>query len=335
VEDLVDREFWRHRSVLVTGATGFLGSWLAERLVGLDANVVAIVRDFVPTSRLFEGKTSSRMSLVSGDVKDRELIERVLGEYEVDTVFHLAAQTIVQIANANPISTFESNIAGTWNVLEAARRSPRVKRVVIASSDKAYGTHAELPYTEEMSLRGEHPYDVSKSCADLIARSYWVTYKLPVTVTRCANLYGGGDLNWNRLVPGVIRDALSGRRPVLRSDGTMVRDYLYVEHAVDAYLLTARAMDDARHHGEAFNFSTNNQLTALQLTRKILELMGSDLTPDVRGHATHEIDHQYLSAEKAQTVLGWRPPANVDEGLLRTIAWYRRFLSRSTPAETP
>lgn len=324
-----DTRFFRQRNVLVTGCTGLLGSWLSERLVALGANVVGLVRDFVPTSRLLSPAPLGGITLVSGDVRDREALERVLGEHEIETVFHLAAQTIVGIANANPISTFEANIAGTWNVFEAARRSPRVRRVLLASSDKAYGTHKELPYTEDMALHGEHPYDVSKSCADLIARTYHVTYKLPVAITRCANLYGGGDLNWNRIVPGVIRDVVAGRRPVIRSDGTLVRDYLYVEDAVDAYLRVAEAMEDPKIHGEAYNVSAGNQLTVLELTRHILERMGSDLTPDVRGEATHEIPHQYLSAEKIRGTLGWRPRFGLEVGLDRTIAWYREHLARS------
>jgi CDP-glucose 4,6-dehydratase len=287
---------------------------------------VGILRDFVPTSRLLRGGPPAGMTVVGGDVRDRDLLERVMGEYEVECVFHLAAQTIVGIANANPVSTFEANITGTWNALEAARRSPRVRRVVLASSDKAYGAHATLPYTEDMPLRGEHPYDVSKSCADLIARAYFATYGLPVAITRCANLYGGGDLNWNRLVPGVIRDVVAGRRPVIRSDGTLVRDYLYVEDAVDAYLDLLRAMDSAAIHGEAFNVSAGNQLTVLDLTRRILERMGSSLDPDVRSEAAHEIPHQYLAADKARRVLGWRPRFGLDAGLDRTIAWYRALL---------
>ncbi|MDI1434206.1 GDP-mannose 4,6-dehydratase [Polyangium sorediatum] len=332
-DEAADRAFFRDRNVLVTGATGLLGSWLSERLVSLGANVVGLVRDFVPTSRLFvagsKGTTIAEgMTLVSGDIRDRELLERVMGEHEIDSVFHLAAQTIVGIANANPVSTFESNVAGAWNVFEAARRSPKVRRVLLASSDKAYGSHETLPYTEAMALRGEHPYDVSKSCADLIARTYWVTYRLPITITRCANLYGGGDLNWNRIVPGVIRDIVAGRRPVIRSDGTLIRDYLYVEDAVDAYLDLARAMEDPAVHGEAFNISAGNQLTVLEMTRAILERMGSTLEPDVRGQATHEIAHQYLDAEKARRVLGIKPRYGLVAGLDRTTAWYRDFLAR-------
>lgn len=319
---------FRARSALVTGCTGLLGSWLSKRLVDLGARVVGLVRDFVPTSPLLCPAPPRGMILVSGDVRDRGVLERVLGEHEVETVFHLAAQTVVGIANENPISTFETNVAGAWNMLEAARRSPRVRRVILASSDKAYGTHATLPYTEDMALRGEHPYDTSKSCADLIARAYFVTYRLPVAITRCANLYGGGDLNWNRLVPGVIRDAIAGRRPVIRSDGTLVRDYLYVEDAVDAYLNLARALDDPAVHGEAFNISAGDRLAVLDLTRRILDRMKSALEPDVRGEAAYEIRHQALSADKARRVLGWRPRVGLDAGLDRTIAWYREHLGR-------
>lgn len=330
-----DRSFFRERNILVTGASGLLGSWLSERLVDLGANVVALVRDFVPTSRIFATFSNrpetiaQRMIVVNGDVREREVIERIMGEHEVETVFHLAAQTIVGIANANPLSTFETNIAGAWNVFEAARRSPRVKRVIFASSDKAYGSHDTLPYTESMALRGEHPYDVSKSCADLIARTYFKTYRLPIAITRCANLYGGGDMNWNRLVPGVIRDVIAGRRPVIRSDGTLIRDYLYVEDAVDAYLNLAKTMDNSEIHGESFNISSSTQLTVLEMTRTILERMGSSLSADVRGEASNEIQHQYLDAEKARRLLNIRPRHGLVEGLDRTIAWYRDHHARS------
>ena len=330
-----DRSFFRERNILVTGASGLLGSWLSERLVDLGANVIALVRDFVPTSRIFATVANrpetiaQRMIVVNGDVREREVIERIMGEHEVETVFHLAAQTIVGIANANPLSTFETNIAGAWNVFEAARRSPRVKRVIFASSDKAYGSHDTLPYTESMALRGEHPYDVSKSCADLIARTYFKTYRLPIAITRCANLYGGGDMNWNRLVPGVIRDVIGDRRPVIRSDGTLIRDYLYVEDAVDAYLNLAKTMDNSAIHGESFNISSSTQLTVLEMTRTILERMGSSLSADVRGEASNEIQHQYLDAEKARRLLNIRPRYGLVEGLDRTIAWYRDHHARS------
>ena len=255
--------FWRDRPTLVTGGTGLVGGALVPRLVGSGADVVCLVRDWVPQSELVRSGMLDQVKIVRGDVCDQALLERVLGEYEIDTVIHLAAQTIVGIANRNPVSTFETNIAGTWALLEACRRSPSVKQIVLASSDKAYGEQEELPYTEETPLLGRHPYDVSKSCADLIARAYAETYGLPVAITRCGNFYGGGDLNWNRIVPGTIRSVLRGERPVIRSDGTFVRDYFYVEDGAAAYMLLAeRLAANPELRGQAFNFSNETQVTA-------------------------------------------------------------------------
>ena len=252
----------------------------------------------------------------------------MLGEYEIDTVMHLAAQTIVGIANRNPVSTFESNIGGSWKLLEACRRSPRVKQVIFASSDKAYGEATHLPYSEETPLAGRHPYDVSKSCADLIAQTYAHTYGLPVAITRCGNFYGGGDLNWNRIVPGTIRSILRGKAPVIRSDGLFVRDYFYVEDGAAAYMHLAEQLAERPElRGEAFNFSNEIQLTVLELVERILHVMGSTLSPEVRGEACHEIRHQYLSAEKARERLGWEPLFSLDEGLRRTIQWYESQMS--------
>ena len=318
--------FWQDRPTLVTGATGLLGSWLTARLVAAGADVVALVRDWVPQSDLVRAKIVDQVKVVRGDVRDQPLLERALGEYEIDTVFHLAAQTIVGIANRNPISTFETNIGGTWSLLEACRRSPNVKQIVLASSDKAYGDQAELPYSEAMPLQGQHPYDVSKSCADLLAHTYAATYQLPAAITRCGNFYGGGDLNWNRIVPGTIRSILRGQRPVIRSDGNFVRDYFYVEDGAAAYMLLAEKL--AVHpelRGEAFNFSNELQITVLELTQRILKLMQSALTPDIRNEASHEIRHQYLSAAKAHHVLGWLPLFTLEQGLELTIRWYREF----------
>lgn len=321
--------FWRDRPVLVTGATGLLGGWLVRRLVAEGADVVALVRDWVPRSNLLSSELVAQVTMVRGDVRDQDLLERVMGEYEVDTVFHLAAQTIVGVANRNPVSTLDTNIRGTWALLEAARRSPLVRSIVTASSDKAYGDHDKLPYDEDAALKGEHPYDASKSCADLVARMYAVTFGVPVAITRCGNFYGGGDLNWNRLVPGTIRSALKNERPVIRSDGSLIRDYFYVEDGASAYMCLAEALrerDELR--GEAFNFSNELQLDVLSLTRKILARMDVKLSVDVRAEAKHEIQHQWLSAAKARKVLGWKPQFTLDEGLDRTIAWYREFLAR-------
>ncbi|HND52049.1 MAG TPA: GDP-mannose 4,6-dehydratase [Pirellulaceae bacterium] len=325
---LARSEFWLDRPVLVTGATGLVGGWLVRRLLEAGADVVCTVRDWVPRCELMRSGDLERVRVVRGDICDQAFLERVLGEYEIDTVMHLAAQTIVGIANRNPVSTFESNIGGSWKLLEACRRSPRVKQVIFASSDKAYGEATHLPYSEETPLAGRHPYDVSKSCADLIAQTYAHTYGLPVAITRCGNFYGGGDLNWNRIVPGTIRSILRGKAPVIRSDGLFVRDYFYVEDGAAAYMHLAEQLAERPElRGEAFNFSNEIQLTVLELVERILHVMGSTLSPEVRGEACHEIRHQYLSAEKARERLGWEPLFSLDEGLRRTIQWYESQMS--------
>jgi CDP-glucose 4,6-dehydratase len=324
--------FWLDRPVLVTGATGLVGGWLAKRLVEARADVVCLVRDWVPRSQLLGDGLLDQVTVARGDVRDQKLLERVLGEYEIATVIHLAAQTIVPIANRNPVSTFATNIGGTWALLEACRRSPLVKQIVVASSDKAYGTQPRLPYSEDMPLRGEHPYDVSKSCADLIAAAYAATYELPVAITRCGNFYGGGDLNWNRVVPGTIRSIVRGQRPVIRSDGQYVRDYFYVEDAAAAYMLLAERLGEREAlRGSAFNFSNELQITVLDLVRRMLKRMDSGLEPVICNEASHEIRHQYLSAERARVDLGWRPLFTLDDAMDRTIAWYREFFARRAP----
>lgn len=315
--------FWQDRPTFVTGATGLVGAWVVRRLLAAGAEVVCLVRDWVPQAELVRTGLVAQVRVVRGEISDQALLERALGEYEIHTVIHLAAQTIVTIANRNPISTFETNIAGTWAMLEACRRSPTVKAVILASSDKAYGDHDVLPYTEEAPLQGRHPYDVSKSCADLIAQSYATTYGLPVAITRAGNFYGGGDLNWNRIVPGTIRAVLRGQRPVIRSDGQYVRDYFYVEDGAAAYLLLAEQLAQRPALiGHAFNFSNELQITVLDLVQRILAAMESDLQPDIRNEAGNEIRHQYLSAAKARQMLGWTPLFTLDEGLRRTIEWY-------------
>jgi CDP-glucose 4,6-dehydratase len=321
-------KFWLDRPTLVTGATGLVGSWLVRRLITAGADVVCLVRDWVPQSELVRTGALDRIKIIRGDVCDQQTIERSLGEYEVNTVFHLAAQTIVGVANRNPISTFETNIRGTWNVLEACRRSPSVKAIVLASSDKAYGDQVELPYSEETPLQGRHPYDVSKSCADLIAQTYANTYNSPVAITRCGNFYGGGDLNWNRIVPGTIRSVLRGERPVIRSDGQFIRDYFYVEDGAAAYMtLAEQLLARPELTGQAFNFSNEIQVTVLQLVSTILQQMGTNLLPDIRNEASHEIRHQYLSAEKARRLLTWSPLFSLEQGIGATINWYRDFFS--------
>jgi len=321
--------FWRDRPVFVTGATGLLGGWLVRHLLAAGADVVCLVRDWVPRSELVAGGLIDRVRVVRGDVREQETLERALGEYEIATVLHLAAQTIVGVANRNPVSTLDTNVRGTWALLEACRRSPTVKQIVIASSDKAYGDQATLPYTEDAPVVGRHPYDVSKSCADLIAQMYAKTYGVPVCVTRCGNFYGGGDLNWNRLVPGTIRSALRGERPVIRSDGHFTRDYIYVEDGARAYtLLAERLGGDPSLAGEVFNFSYERRMSVLELVAKLLETMGSRLEPDVRNEASNEIRDQYLDSAKARRVLGWSPAFTFDASLRATVDWYREYFAR-------
>jgi CDP-glucose 4,6-dehydratase len=320
--------FWRDRSVFVTGATGLLGSWLVSQLLEAGSNVVCLVRDWVPQSECVHNLRIEQVNTVRGDITDRELLERALGEYEVEIVFHVAAQAIVGIANRDPASTFSTNVEGTWNLLEACRRSPKVSSIVVASSDKAYGDQEHLPYTETTPLLGRHPYDVSKSCGDMVAQTYAASYNLPVAITRCGNFFGGGDLNWNRVVPGTIRSVLRGERPIIRSDGNFVRDYIYIEDAAVAYMLLAeRLTSDVTLRGQAFNFSYETQVSVLEMVELILQKMKSSLRPEVLNQASNEIRHQFLSSERARAVLNWRPQFTLESGLDRTLAWYREFLS--------
>lgn len=317
---------WDQERVLITGATGLLGSWMTEHLLGLNARVTCLVRDWVPDSRLL-GRLSSRANIVRGDLSDYECLLRILNEYEIETVFHLGAQTIVGTASRSPLSTFESNVRGTWNLLEACRiLSPMVKRIVVASSDKAYGVHDQLPYTEDLPLQGRFPYDASKSCTDLISLSYFHSYALPVCVTRCGNLYGGGDLNFNRIVPGTILSALRSEQPIIRSDGRFIREYFYVRDAVESYLLLAEKMDDPRIHGEAFNFGTETPLSVIDLVTTILELMGrSDLEPVILNQAANEIPEQSLHCGKARSTLDWNSNYTLADGLREAIEWYTNW----------
>lgn len=319
--------FWRDRPTLVTGGTGLVGGWLVRALLEAKAPVIALIRDWVPQSILIDD--AKPVVFVRGEVQDQALLERVLGEYEINTVFHLAAQTIVPTANRNPVSTFDSNIRGTWSLLEACRRSPLVKQVVIASSDKAYGEQATLPYTEETPLQPRFPYDVSKACSDMIASSYATVFGVNVAITRCGNFYGGGDLNWSRLIPGTIRSLLRNEAPVIRSDGTLRRDYFHVEDGAAAYMLLAEKMAaDASLRGEAFNFSTDMPMTVREVVDRTIRIMDVDVQPLVLNEASHEIPDQHLSAAKARMRLGWTPRFSFDDGLRKTVGWYRAFLSR-------
>ena len=329
--------FWKDHRVFVTGATGLLGSWLVEALVQRQAHVTCLIRDWVPGSRLIDAGFMAHVNLVHGELEDYAILVRALNEYEIDTVFHLGAQTIVGTSARSCLSTFETNIRGTWNILEACKVCAKlVERVVVASSDKAYGSHEYLPYTEDTALQGRFPYDVSKSCADLIASSYFHTYGLPVAVTRCGNLFGGGDLNFNRLIPSTIYAALQDQPPVIRSDGKFIRDYFYVRDAVEAYLTLAQRLPDDDLLGQAFNFGTETPIAVLDLVDRILALLDkTSLTPQVLNHATHEIPAQYLDCSKAQRMLGWQAQYTLDHGLCETIAWYRQWLSRAHGAGMP
>lgn len=321
---------WVGRRVMVTGASGFVGSWLTRQLVDEGAHVVALIRDMDPQSELLRSGTIDRLSVVNGSLEDYDAVERAVVADECDTIFHLGAQTIVGSARHAPVPTLAANVQGTWHVLEAARRHPGIVRaVVVASSDKAYGTSPVLPYTEEMPLRGDGPYDVSKSCTDLISQSFATTYDVPVAIARCGNIYGGGDLNWSRIVPGTIRSLLQGQQPVLRSDGTFLRDYLHVDDVVTAYLRLADALADPAMAGEAFNFSDESPLTVRAIYDAIcLATVGAPVEPMVLGQAQGEIHDQYLDSSKARDALGWTTSVMRDEGLRRTAEWYRQQLAQ-------
>jgi CDP-glucose 4,6-dehydratase len=316
------QQFWSSRSVLVTGAGGFIASWVCQALIEAGANVIGLVRDSAGERLLAIHGARDCMTIVHGSITDYALVERALNEYDVDTCFHLAAQAIVGVANRSPLSTFESNIKGSWNVLEACRVSKAVQRVVVASSDKAYGDQPVLPYREATPLEGRFPYDVSKVCTDVLARSYAATYQLPVAVTRCANVYGGGDFNWSRLVPGTIRSLLDGEAPVIRSDGTPERDYMYVTDAAAAYLMLAERAAEDGIRGTAFNFGMGQPISVADLVERIITAAGSSLRPRILGQSGGEIDRQYLDSSRARDVLGWSPRVTLEDGLALTSRWY-------------
>ncbi len=326
-----DRQFWSARRVLVTGATGVVGSWVTKDLLERGAVVAALVMEADPQSELFRSGCIKRVHAVDGRLEDFSVLEHALAEYEVDTVIHLGAQAIVGTADAAPLATFETNVRGTWNLLEACRRRRNaIRGIVIASSDKAYGEHDHLPYTEDMPLKGRGTYEVSKSCADLIAQAYHHTYGLPIAIARCGNVFGGGDLNWSRIVPGTIRSLGRGESPVIRSDGQYVRDYFYVKDASRAYLTLAAQLDSREVCGESFNFGAESRLTVLQIVNKISRLMQCEhINPTVLNRAQGEIRSQYLSSAKAARVLQWKPAYSLDEGLGETIQWYKKFFSEN------
>lgn len=324
------KNFWDGRSVFVTGANGFLGSWLTEKLVESNAEVVTLIRDQLPLSK-FNSEIKDRVIIVNGSLEDYELIERSLNEHEIDTCFHLGAQTIVGIAERTPLSTFESNIKGTWNVLEAVRRLDTVERLVIASSDKAYGSSEKLPYSEDDYLHGLHPYDVSKTCADMISQVYHNTYGLPLAIARCGNIYGGGDLNFSRIIPGTIKAAIFNEYPIIRSDGTYLRDYIYVEDVVDAYITIAENVERDGVKGEAFNIGTEMPISVLELVDKILTLCKKEfLKPIIKNEATHEIKEQYLDCGKIKNILNWKYEYDLDGGLEETMRWYYKFFDSNS-----
>jgi CDP-glucose 4,6-dehydratase len=324
------RSFWREKKVLVTGATGLVGSWLVKELLKRGARVVALIKDFDPQSELIRSKTHEQVTIVNGKLEDYQRLELIISEHEIDTVFHLGAQTIVGTALRSPLATFEANIRGSYNLLEACRvHKSHVLRVIIASSDKAYGSSTVLPYTEEMPPLGKHPYDVSKSCVDLLAQTYFHTYGMPVAIARCGNIYGGGDLNWSRLIPGTIRSLLNDEPPVIRSDGKFTRDYVYVEDVVDAYLMMAEGLERSDVKGEAFNFGPDEPYSALQ----VLELIGKifnkkNIKPHILNQAFAEIRDQHLSCQKAKKTFKWSPRFTLQEGLVETINWYEGFFKR-------
>ena len=321
-------DFWSGRPVLVTGGGGFLGSWLVKHLVDRGAQVVCLLRDTVPESGLQMVGVADRVHVVRGDIVDFPTVERAINEYEVDTVFHLAAQALVGTANRSPLSTFETNIKGTWVVLEAARTIPTVTRTVVASSDKAYGSAPDLPYREDHPMAGLHPYDASKSCTDILARTYAHTWKMPVTVTRCGNLYGGGDMNWNRIVPDTIKALWEGRAPVVRSDGTFERDYLYVEDAVEGYMRLAERTADPDVAGRAFNLGLGRPVTVLEVVDRLIAIHGADVRPEILNQAKAEIHSQYLDCSLARELLDWTPAHGLEGGLREAWTWYTGWLER-------
>src|SRR3989338_2710931 len=320
----MDKIDWKSAKVLVTGADGFIGSHVAKALIEKNADVTTIVRDIKKTNNMGILDIKNKNNIVHGDLVNFKDCERAINEYDVELCFHIAAQAIVGPANRSPLSTFESNIKGTWNILETCRVSKTIKGLIIASSDKAYGQQKKLPYTEDSPLNGYFPYDASKACAEIIARSYYMTYSLPLAITRNANTYGPADMNMSRIIPDVITSLLNGKQPIIRSDGTPERDYMYIKDAVSAYLALAENLHRKDVVGQAFNFGTGKPVKVIELYNKIIKLMGRSIKPKILGEAKNEIDRQYLSIEKARRILKWQPKYGLSDGLKETIDWYKK-----------
>jgi CDP-glucose 4,6-dehydratase len=320
------KKFWKNKKVLVTGHEGFIGSWLTKILIDSGASVIGCDLIYKKPKSILKGLHNSFVCL-KGDISDFAFVRRVINKNRPEVIFHLAAEAIVGRANKNPLKTFKSNIQGTWNILEASRGKRFIKSLIVASSDKAYGFHKELPYTEDAALKGNHPYDVSKSCTDLLANTYFNSYRLPVCVTRCGNVYGPGDLNFSRLVPDAICSLLRKKQFAIRSDGKFTRDYIYVEDVVRGYILVAEKMKSLNLSGEAFNFSNQEPITVLELFGQVAKILGEKIAkPKILNKAKYEIRDQYLSAKKAKSLLGWKPEYSFREGLRQTIDWYSQYV---------
>jgi CDP-glucose 4,6-dehydratase len=328
---------WHGRVALVTGCTGLLGCWVSRRLCDLGARVVGLVRDAVTDGHPFERfGLRDRMKLVTGSVDDFDLVRRLVAEERVQVILHLAGQSRVHVAAERPRLAFEVNIRGTWNVLEAVRVAGTRTPVVLASSGTVYGTADELPFTEDTPLRSTSPYDASKACAESVARSYHATFGVPVCLVRSGNLYGGGDLHIERIVPGTIRALLSGERPVIQGDGRAVRDYLYVDDAARAYVMLAEATDDSEIAGEAFNLGAERPTTVADIVETIMRVGGRpDLTAHVLGRPAPAVPAMVLSSLKARKAVGWRAETPLETGLASTIAWYREFWRPAPPRALP
>lgn len=319
----MNKKFWKDKRVLITGYEGFLGSNLTKKLITTEAKVTGIDIKFQRGNTALAKTDYNRIIPIKGDIVNYNLVNKIIKKYKIEAIFHLAAEALVGKCFKNPLKAFSNNIRGTWNVLEAARKSDTVKAIIVASSDKAYGSHKKLPYKENASLQGKHPYDVSKSCADLIAYTYFHTYGLPVAITRCGNVYGPGDYNFSRIVPDAIRCALLGKTLLIRSDGRFTRDYIFVEDIVEGYILLAEKLNNLRLSGEAFNLSDENPLTVIGLVKEIRRLTNKKLKYRILNQAKYEIKHQYLSSLKARKFLGWKPAYTLEKGLKKTILWYK------------